>query len=214
MVSHRVTCASGKLFAAIPCLSANFFHREELDREQLAIVEASDCERGLGVYGDFEHETDWHGGRVLQIARLVPSQSPDADTPYRIQLEVPEYQKASTRFARFLGSRRMLRLSINPDLIYREEEQIRQFLTQKFVLCGRTFRPLKPKDGKVYMVEVSEDFDRVPRDDEGDHRRLTFEQIIEWHNPMEFNLNQVRLVAFLFSSIIYSIQSLADSKVR
>lgn len=67
---------------------------------------------------------------------------------------------------------------------------VRNFLTKKFVLCGRIFIPLKPKEGKVYLVEIDEDHERsILRED--DNTRLPFEEIANWHNPMDQNSDQV-----------------------
>jgi RNA-dependent RNA polymerase len=136
--------------------------------------------------GDFEGETDWHGGRIIQIARLFKQQNGDIC----IQLEGLEYQRASTRFSRFLGSRRILRVNVSSDLLY-DEEKVRSFFLKKFVLCGRVFVPLRPKDSKVYLVEIREDHERSPNAKEGDDRRLSFEDIVKWHNPLGTNRKQV-----------------------
>jgi hypothetical protein len=96
-------------------------------------------------------------------------------------------------------------------LIYKAKDNISKFLTHKFILCGRVFLPLRPKDGKVYLVKVSEDFDRLPLDFESDHRRLTFREIVSWHNPMENNSKQVNVAFVLLPFVAYG--SAAYSKV-
>lgn len=83
-----------------------------------------------------------------------------------------------------------MRLNIAKDVLYSDE--LNKFLRQKFVLCGRVFVPLRPKDDKVYLVEISENFERKSRRSEGDHLRITFPQLIDWHNPaIEANAKQV-----------------------
>ena len=169
-------------------------YREELDREQISIIEEDDCQRSLGLYGDWAYFPaadcfpDWYGGRVLQNARLVLDKPP---RKFKIQLEVMEYRKDSTRIARFLGSRRILCLGVAESLLFKDEHGVKQFLNQKFVLCGRVFVALKSKEGKVYLAEVKEDYERQAQQREGDNKRKAFWEIINWHNPMNRNQNQV-----------------------
>ena len=168
--------------------------REELDREQISITEDDDCQRSLGLYGDWAHFPatdcfpDWYGGRVVQHARLVQDVRPGG---FKVQLEPMEYRKDSTRIARFLGSRRVLHLGVADSLLFKDEHGLKQFLNQKFILCGRVFVALKSKEGKVYMVEVNEDYERQAWLKEGDNKRKTFQEIIDWHNPMGRNMKQV-----------------------
>jgi RNA-dependent RNA polymerase len=181
-----------------PLCSRNGAHwtlsREELDREQVSITEKDSCQRSLGLYGDWAHFPaadcfpDWYGGRVLQNARLVPDQHPGK---FKVQLEAMEYRRDSTRIARFLGSRRILHLGVADTLLFKDEHGVKRFLNQKFILCGRVFVALKSKEGKVYLVEVREDYERQPQLGDGDNKRKTFQEIINWHNPMNGNENQV-----------------------
>ena len=176
--------------------------REELDREQISITEEDDCQRSLGLYGDWAHFPatdcfpDWYGGRVLQPARLVQDKCPGK---FKIQLEVMEYRKDSTRIARFLGSRRILHLGVADNLLFKHEHGVKQFLNQKFILCGRVFVVLKSKEGKVYMVEIKEDYERRSQLREGDDKRKSFQEIIHWHNPMHRNGKQVCSVLWYLS---------------
>ena len=169
-------------------------YREELDREQISITEKDDCQRSLGLYGDWAHFPaadcfpDWYGGRVLQNARLVLDKHP---RKFKIQLEAMEYRKDSARIARFLGSRRILSLGVAESLLFKDEHGVKQFLNQKFVVCGRVFVALKSKEGKVYLVETKEDYERQAQLKEGDNKRKTFQEILDWHNPMNRNEKQV-----------------------
>lgn len=94
----------------------------------------------------------------------------------------------------------MLRLSIPPSV---NKDRLRKFLAQKFVLCGRVFVALRPKEGKsgqawkVYLIEVNENVDRHPKVSEGDHRRLSLREFVRWHNPIELNSKQVRYTPFV-----------------
>jgi RNA-dependent RNA polymerase len=78
--------------------------------------------------------------------------------------------------------------------LFKDEHGVKQFLNQKFVLCGRVFVALKSKEGKVYLVEVREDYERQAQLKEGDNKRKTFWEIINWHNPMDRNKKQVCFV--------------------
>jgi RNA-dependent RNA polymerase len=94
----------------------------------------------------------------------------------------------------------MLRLSI-PSSIHRD--RLRGLLEKKFVLCGRVFIAIRPKDAKsgkpwkVYLIEVNEDVDRQPKVSEGDCQRLTLREFVRWHNPMQLNSKQVRYPSFM-----------------
>ncbi|KAF9652836.1 hypothetical protein BDM02DRAFT_3108435 [Thelephora ganbajun] len=165
----------------------------EYDREQEAIAEDHDSRRSLGVYGDWApwHKgpgEDWYGGRISQCARVVEEAG-----QFKVFLDPPAYQKTTSRFARFLGSRRMLRLTIPPGI---HQDRLRSFLARKFVLCGRVFVALRRKESKsgkpwkVYLIEVNEDVDRYPEVSEGDQSRLTFQEFVRWHNPIQVNNKQ------------------------
>jgi hypothetical protein len=163
--------------------------RQELDREQNAIIENKS--RGLGLLGDWKGAPNWYGGRVQQIARLVE----DADAKsFHIRLE-PLEMRSSNRFARFLGSRRIIQLRVSQKLLYKAGENAREFLAHKFVLCGRIFVPFHAKDS-VYMVETDEDYERHSDASCGDHFRMSFETFLQWHNPFDRNRKQVNIFTF------------------
>ena len=187
-------------FTYFPSQISDTSQRAEYDREQEAIAEDHDSRRGLGVYGDWApwhrgSAEDWYGGRISQCAHLV-----EGSGGFKVHLDTPTYIENPTRFARFLGSRRMIRLSIPPSI---NKNRLRSFLAQKFVLCGRAFVALRQRDqkggkgGKVLLIEVNEDFNRDPKRSEGDHRRLTLREFVRWHNPMELNSNQVRYTSVM-----------------
>jgi RNA-dependent RNA polymerase len=157
--------------------------REEFDREQGALVE--DEGRGLGLMGDYEAVSDWYGGKIQQVARLDK-----ISDKFVIRLEPPE-QKRSYQLARALGSRRLLQVRVPDELIKREVENIRNYLsTAKFILCGRVYLPFHAKEKSVYMVETNEDYERNSTES-GDHLRNSFAQFVEWFNPMPLNAKQV-----------------------
>lgn len=149
--------------------------------------------------GGWEGSTqqDWYGGKIQQIVRLVPHQnkSPNGTLPtFYMQLE-PMRMGRSYRFARFLGSRRLLQMKL-PKLWNVDAEQLKKLFCQKFVLCGRVFVAFAVKDGKVCFVEINEDYGRSPSLPLGDNLRMSLETLVEWYNPMGLNGKQVKTLWF------------------
>lgn len=100
----------------------------------------------------------------------------------------------SHRFARFLGSRRLLQIKIVGKESVRDVLQERRFFEQQFVLCGRVFVPFSTKDAKVYLMEIDADHDgRKPLCSQGDQYRQSLADCVAWHNPMELNSSQASL---------------------
>lgn len=157
-------------------------HREEYDREQDAILEGQS--RGLGLRGEWRGVPDWYGGRIEQVVRLSKSNG-----KFTYRLDRPDLKK-STRFARFLGSRRIFKVKLSKDLLY-EGDSVRKHLSGPFVLCGRIFVPFASKEGSAYFMEVNEDKDRVPDSAQGDSNRMSLSDFIQWYNPLDLNQNQV-----------------------
>jgi hypothetical protein len=156
--------------------------RLEYDREQLAIVENRG--RGLGTMGDWEGKENWYGGKIQQVARIVR-----AGSSFRLELEKPEIRR-SHRFARFLGSRRILQIRVPASLTY--DTEVPKFLeSSKFILCGRVFVPFHAKEGSVYLFETNENIDRQTNPSDGDDYRLTLHEFVQWHNPLRLNSKQV-----------------------
>ena len=99
----------------------------------------------------------------------------------------------------------MIRLAV-PESI--RKDRLSDFLAQRFVLCGRVFVALRPRESKggnawkVYLIEVSENVDRRPKASEGDHRRLTLREFVRWHNPVELNRKQVCATALMTYALL------------
>ena len=129
--------------------------------------------------GEFQGVSDWYGGKIQQIGRLLKDGS-----SYKIKLERLESRR-SYRFARFYGSRRLLRIRVTEDLLRKERDDIKQFFKHKFILCGRVFVPFHAKEQNVYMVETNENYGRKGHSWCGDHVRLSFSEFINWHNPLD-----------------------------
>ena len=139
--------------------------------------------------GHWLGKSNWYGGQIQQVATLKRLAPKDGQPQFHITLGKMQMTR-SHRFARHLGSRRLLQIKIAD--MYQDLSAEREYLRQKFVLCGRIFRPFSVKDGKVYAVEVNEDYQRNPNDREGDRFRYSLEEIVRWHNPLNLNDQQVR----------------------
>ncbi|KAI0701242.1 RNA dependent RNA polymerase-domain-containing protein [Cerioporus squamosus] len=156
----------------------------ELDREEAAIREGR--LRGLGLFGgEWMEKANWYGGQIQQVARLEHT-----DGAFRLVLAKMEMRK-SHRFARFLGSRRLLQISVPVTLMYERGDALRDFFRQRFVLCGRVFVVLGAKDNKAFLMEIPEEYERCCRVP-GDEQRIPLEDFIDWHNPLHLpdNANQ------------------------
>ncbi|KAI9454917.1 RNA dependent RNA polymerase-domain-containing protein [Lactarius psammicola] len=154
----------------------------EYDREQDAILERQS--RGLGLKGEWKGVRDWYGGRIQQVMRLSKSNG-----TFRYRLDQPSMQR-SNRFARFLGSRRILQVKLSKDLQFGKDSGIPEHLGSRFLFCGRVFAPFASKDSSVYMMELNEDVDRSLDHHQGDDTRVSLWDFIEWHNPLSLNMNQ------------------------
>ncbi|KAJ7631701.1 RNA dependent RNA polymerase-domain-containing protein [Mycena polygramma] len=171
----------------------------EVDREHKAFVEGKS--RGLGLLDEpwesssWDHRSPYYGGQIEYPLRLVKSKSKDAQQKYHIHLEKPEKGR-SHRFARDLGSPGILHLSIPPRLVQDEGEDVRKFLAKRFILNGRVYIPIPPKDtSSVYLIQTDEDYERQkkfggPLRYFGDQRRTSFDEFIQKHNPPDLNSKQ------------------------
>jgi hypothetical protein len=83
-------------------------------------------------------------------------------------------------------------VKINKQLLWKSGDEVIKFLTKKFVLCGRIFVPFQSRDEGLYMVETNEDYGRNGAAWGGDAYRMSFNEFINWHNPIEKNYEQVR----------------------
>lgn len=146
----------------------------------------------LGLMGEWMGDSDWHGGQVQQLAKLVRADKSGtgSNTVFKVELQ-PFEKRRSHRFARFAGSRRILQLRVSDKLLMEVREQVKQFLCQQFILLGRVYVPFHCKDGSVYMVEIDQDYEREAMAWCSDNFRHSFVDFMQWHNPMELNSRQV-----------------------
>jgi len=147
--------------------------------------------------GDWLGASRWYGGKIQQIFRLLKSDFPGSS--YKIVLEQLESTR-SNRFSRFLGSSGIVQVRMDSTLIQKEREQIHDFLSRNFVICGRVFRTFASKDDSAYMMQPNVDFGRTSDPFYGDQYRLSFAEFLMWHNPLDFNSKQVCFPMF-FSPI-------------
>ncbi|TFY61555.1 hypothetical protein EVJ58_g4443 [Rhodofomes roseus] len=162
----------------------------ELDREQAALEEGTG--RGLGLRGEWKGDPNWYGGKIRQIASVVES-----GDGFVLRLKSMMKRK-SNRFARYLGSRRMLQVKLPDDKLMRKRgDDVRRFMQSKFVLCGRVFAAFAAKDGKVFLMETKEDYDRTA-DGSADRSRMSVEELVQWHNPLDCNSNQASTCPYAF----------------
>ncbi|KAL0952028.1 hypothetical protein HGRIS_008673 [Hohenbuehelia grisea] len=173
----------------------------EYDREQVAIEENQG--RGNGLMGEHMGELNWYGGKIQQILRIY---IPDSKTPLRdgpagstraataVQLRIcieKSEMRRSHYFARAFGSRRWLQVRVSETHLKEHFVEIKKFVSRPLVLLGRVFLPFHAKDeNSIYYVEVEKDWERVPQAWGGDLFRKTYREILDWHNPMEFNYDQ------------------------
>ncbi|KAJ7144770.1 RNA dependent RNA polymerase-domain-containing protein [Mycena crocata] len=161
----------------------------EADREHEALKEGKF--HGLGLTDDMP---GYYGGQIKFPLRLMKF-NPKAKGSYYIQLERPQRGR-SHRFARELGSSSMLQLSIPLELIREDAGEVRRFLAQRFVINGRVYLPLPPKDkSSVYLVQINQDWDRTlkmgaPLAWFGDQHRISFDNFLLRHNPPALNSRQ------------------------
>lgn len=146
--------------------------RWELDRELKATLENKG--RGLGLMGEWEGKPNWYGGQVQQIARIECA----ADKLFHIHLEPMEQWKLN-HSARVLLSQCSLQLMVPKAMMHgKDSEDLCKFLSQKFIICGRTFIPFHAKEEKAYMMQSNEDFERKPQKWCGDYHRISLANFI------------------------------------
>ncbi|KAI5121840.1 hypothetical protein M0805_003273 [Coniferiporia weirii] len=160
----------------------------ELDREHQALMEGR--ERGLGLMGPWHGEDNWYGGRIQLNARMsINKNSKEQRQPFSVSLDSFGYGK-SNRATRYATSLSILQLKIEKDIKWKFKDEMIDFLARRFVLCGRVFCPFHPKEDKVYLVEINEDFERRAVRELGDYFRQSFDLFIRWHNSLEGNSEQ------------------------
>lgn len=141
--------------------------------------------RGLGLMGQWHEKANWYGGQVQLVARLEEVQS-----SFRLVLAKMEMRK-SHRFGRHLASWRLLQVSVPQMIVSNRKQDLDAFFKQRFVLNGRVYVLCGSKDNKVFLLGIPEDYERSPRCVPADARRVSLEDFVNWHNPLQLNGRQV-----------------------
>ncbi|CAE6452141.1 unnamed protein product [Rhizoctonia solani] len=147
----------------------------EYDHEDM-LLRTNSTER-LGWQGTY------FGGKIDQVLRLSVHTSGRFE--FRLQ---PPAVSTSSRFRRYLGSRRLIEVRFSEKEPGLRPQAFREYMiANALVINGRVFRAFYARKNTVYLVETNEALDR--QDDElvGDQFRLSLRDFIEWHNPLYAN---------------------------
>ncbi|CAK5280827.1 unnamed protein product [Mycena citricolor] len=128
---------------------------------------------------------NYYGGQIRYGVRLRGKEG-----KYKLRLEKPTKGR-SFRFARVLGSASVLHVSLPDKLVQNEPEQLAAFFSQRFILNGRVFIAIPPKDtNSIYLIETEQGWERSSLKYFGDQRRVSFDSFLKTHNPPALNSNQ------------------------
>lgn len=134
-----------------------------------------------------------YGGRVEFIVRVTDS--------LELQLQSPQ-QCPSTRFGRKFGSASFVKLTFSREALEKLRKQsggLLSYAQQPIIAAGRVFRAYSTRDSNVFYVqtnEVSSDTKKMRQwllKDPFPYA-LSFLDFVKWHNPLEYNQNQVILI--------------------
>jgi RNA-dependent RNA polymerase len=143
---------------------------------------------GLGFS---QEEPNWYGGKVEFRATLQDTSSTDIPQ-YKIVLQRPVLG-TSCRFTRRFGSQSFLRVKIPSALLNKRDHDLVRFLSRPFILTGYVFRAFYAKKDHVFLFKTCEVYDGKNVSEPmvtGRKSDLTFQQFIDWHNPLQFNIRQ------------------------
>ncbi|KAG9083156.1 hypothetical protein FS749_006259 [Ceratobasidium sp. UAMH 11750] len=136
-----------------------------------------------------------YGGTVTQRIHLKITQSSVAEASidrlhFKFTLEQPTKSKSS-RFSRFMGSRRLIQCHFSErDGRDYQEEIIRFFASKKLLVNGRLFQAFYGHGSKIELMEINEDFWRTADEVVGDHNRMSLLEFVAWHNNVDLNYRQ------------------------
>ncbi|EMD32601.1 hypothetical protein CERSUDRAFT_126709 [Gelatoporia subvermispora B] len=155
---------------------------EELDREERAL--SSDATLGLKGIDELPK---WYGGKIQQVLRVVEENRNE----FKLVLDKMEMRK-SYRFARELGSRRIVQVSV-PDRLLRQaskRDRIRSLLCGELVICGKVFAAFFAREAKVFFVEIAQLSSSGQRLQSGHGKFNSVMGVVQWHNPLDLNGRQ------------------------
>lgn len=118
-----------------------------------------------------------------------------------LQQQSPQ-QCPSTRFGRRFSSASFLKLTFSKEALEKLRKQpngLLNYVQRPIIIAGRVFRAYSTRDLNVFYVqtnEVSSDTKKLRQWLLNDFFpcTLSFLDFINWHNPLEYNQNQVTLV--------------------
>ena len=130
------------------------------------------------------------GGRVEFIVRVTESLD--------IKQQPPQ-QCPSTRFGRRFGSSSFVKLTFSKEALEKLKKQpdgLLNYVQQPIIIAGGVFRAYSTRASNVFYVqtnEVSPDTERMRQWLLKDPfpSEFSFLDFIKWHNPLEYNQNQV-----------------------
>lgn len=162
----------------------------EHEREFEALMEGKG--RSLGLMGDFKDHINWFGGRIQFSLKLRVDKVTKAVTfkccPFTLG--------KSTEVTRRLGSLSVVQIKYDRRIFFEKDASasdiVKDVLCRPLVICGRIFVLwyLKGRENKACYIEVNKDYERKRNEKLGDHYRMTYEQFIEWMNPIMLNSKQ------------------------
>ncbi|KAF8163532.1 RNA dependent RNA polymerase-domain-containing protein [Crassisporium funariophilum] len=153
---------------------------EELDLEEVALSRGPF--EGLGNNAD---NPGWYGGKVEFRGKL--QQIDGNSKSYKLQLDSCTLGPSSRNTRRF-GSWSFLRVKIPLPIFHQENNNLESFFKQTFVIWGEVFRACYAKERNVFFFRTNEIFPMTGPLIPG---RLSLEEFIMWHNPLEHNRYQL-----------------------
>ena len=117
----------------------------------------------------------------------------------------PPQQCPSTRFGRRFGSDSFVKLAFSKESLEKLKKRpggLLGYAQCPIIIAGRVFRAYSTRDSNVFYVqtnEVSSDTERMRQWLSRDpfSQAFPFLDFIRWHNPLEYNQNQVILLTNL-----------------
>ena len=92
-----------------------------------------------------------------------------------------------------MGSLSVVQVKYDGRIFYEgTTDLVKDVLRRPLVICGRIFKlwHLKGKEHKACYIEVNQDYGRKPNAKLGDNYRWSYEQFVEWMNPIKLNSKQ------------------------
>jgi len=133
----------------------------------------------------------WYGGKVrfsgrLQVVSEDENGKKNAKKSFKIVLDDCALW-TSFRHARRWGSWSYLRVKVPSQAFYDSKLGLDSFFKKTFLFWGCVFRACYAMGDNVFFYWTNEVYGKS----ETIPGRLSLEEFIQWHNPLDFNKNQV-----------------------